>query len=127
MASPSGLKASSTFFWNSCAAFDAVTVVVLEDDDDDDPLPPLLKEATRPIRAAATSSGPITAAATLSPWFEERRGLGAPVRRLRWEAARPPLRGATGDGSPYSGLGSSARVTPTAISRASCRCIPAGG
>src|SRR4051812_38841114 len=46
MASLSGVKAASTFFWKSWAAFDAVTTVVLEEDDEE-PLSPLWKEATR--------------------------------------------------------------------------------
>jgi hypothetical protein len=53
------------------ASFDAVTVVVLEGDAD--PPSESLNEATSQIKAAATSSGRITAAATLSPWFEDRR------------------------------------------------------
>jgi hypothetical protein len=72
MASPSALKASSTFPWNSCCPFDAVTVVVL-DETDEELLSPSSLAFTNAIRPTATSSGATTAAATLRPWLSDGR------------------------------------------------------
>ena len=66
MASPSGLKASSTLVWKALASSDAVTVVVLDGVAPESSSPPLFA-ATRPIRPAATSTAPPMAAATFSP------------------------------------------------------------
>src|SRR5581483_4847409 len=85
----------STWAWKAWAALDVVTVVVL-DDDVGALLWWLVLAPTRAIAATAPISGTTTAATTLSPWLEDGRARGAPVRRFRRGTLPTPLRKRTG-------------------------------